>query len=86
MLQRHLTILGNDQPTLQLSLAAVRSGHPVRCVYPEVRHSAWLIGQRCVDCCCGCWQIRRHPDELSTVPVVACLCCVPCSDEPWQTR
>ncbi|HAV33698.1 MAG TPA: hypothetical protein DCX79_16990 [Planctomycetaceae bacterium] len=45
MLQRHLTILGNDQPTLQLSLAAVRSGHPVRCVFPEVRHSAWLIGQ-----------------------------------------
>lgn len=45
MLQRHLTIVGNDQPTLQLSLAAVRRGHPVRCVYPEVRHSAWLIGQ-----------------------------------------
>jgi hypothetical protein len=45
MLQRHLTILGNDQPTLPLSLAAVRRGFAVRCLFPEVRHSSWLIGQ-----------------------------------------
>ena len=45
MAHRHLTILGNDQPTVQLSLAAVRRGIAVRCIYPEVRHSGWLIGQ-----------------------------------------